>query len=333
MQEQGPKRSAAFPLSADGLRPIVPAVTKRMTGYGVLVLSMTLTACSSSADDRTGASSTAPSSTSIPTSSAIAPVSSTTEPAASSTAAAAQPARRTVQIQAGEHEVGTPQGAGLPLSGLKKHRATVAAFELDATEVTVRAFAACVAAKACELANPVEPDPLCNWGKAGRDEHPMNCVSFAMADAFCSWEHKRLPTEIEWEVAAAGDLVHPTALPYDEGALDVCLTSELSSYGPPPRADHGRAVGTCAVIDKPKADSKLGLVDMMGNVSEWTTSRFCEAGPDCDERVLRGTAWLGDLYESFRNRWRGPAPAGLDKGQRIPSQIGLRCARDVPPSR
>jgi formylglycine-generating enzyme len=158
----------------------------------------------------------------------------------------------------------------------------------------------------------------------------MNCVGFAQAEAFCSWERKRLPTEIEWEVAAARDLVHDAALPYDDVARSICLTSELSSYGPPPRPSYDRAVGTCPVIDKPKPDSKLGLIDMMGNVSEWTTSRFCEQGPGCEDRALRGTAWLGDLYESFRHRWRGPGPGGLDKGHRIPSQIGFRCARDAP---
>lgn len=236
-----------------------------------------------------------------------------------------------MRIQAGERHVGTAQGASLPLSGLKKQRVRVAAFEIDATEVTVRAFAACVEANACELTSSVEPDPLCNWGKPGREEHPMNCIGFAEAEAYCSWERKRLLTEIEWEVAAAEELAHPMALLYGDDDQSICLTSELSSYGPPPRPRGGRAVGTCPVTDEPMEGSKLGLIDMLGNVSEWTTSRICDQGPGCDEHVLRGTAWLGDLYESFRHRWRGPGPGGLDKGHRIPSQIGFRCARDAPP--
>ncbi len=135
-----------------------------------------------------------------------------------------------------------------------------------------------------------------------------------------------MPTEIEWEVAAAMDLVHATALPYGEdGGSSVCLTAELSDSG----ALAKPSAGTCPVVDKPKADSKVGLVDMLGNVSEWTTSRFCEAGPGCDERVIRGTAWLGDGYESFRHRWRGPGEGGLDAGRRVPTQLGVRCVRDA----
>jgi len=55
----------------------------------------------------------------------------------------------------------------------KKHRESVAAFSMDETEVTLAQYRECVNAGTCQP--PQTPSSACNWGKSGRDQHPMNC--------------------------------------------------------------------------------------------------------------------------------------------------------------
>jgi formylglycine-generating enzyme required for sulfatase activity len=124
-----------------------------------------------------------------------------------------------VRIDAGEYEVGTTESAITPLSGLPLHRVSVSAYELDATGVTVKDFRTCVATTYCDESG-LDSDALCNWKKAERDGHPINCVSFAQAEAYCAWEKKRLPTEVEWEVAARVDQTPCSAIGYGEPVRD-----------------------------------------------------------------------------------------------------------------
>jgi len=81
------------------------------------------------------------------------------------------------------------------------HEVEVARFCLDLTEVTVSDYAGCVSSGKCMPANT---GGSCNAGVAGRENHPINCVDWNQADAYCQAQGLRLPTEEEWEYAAKG---------------------------------------------------------------------------------------------------------------------------------
>jgi formylglycine-generating enzyme required for sulfatase activity len=129
-------------------------------------------------------------------------------------------------------------------------------------------------------------DPSCNWGAPNRDYHPINCVDWPTAQAFCAWDGNgagRLPTEAEWEFAARQ---HPGAglspdrfFPWGDNAPDVrCDRAQWMRC----RGDDGgatRRVGSFA--------NTAGFFDLAGNVWEWTGDLFA---PYSDPRCWGGAA-------------------------------------------
>lgn len=171
----------------------------------------------------------------------------------------------------------------------------------------------------------------CNWGLAGRGSHPLNCVTWHTAMAFCVWDGGRLPTEAEWEWVARG----PGGNDYPWGS-DATPTDELLCWS-------GTAVlpSTCPVGSFPAGSTTTGVQDMAGGVYEWVADSFqlysspqCWAGagwtnPLCGQlsgggtyRVIRGGAWNTTAPAYVRAPSRQSAAATLsDRG------LGFRCVR------
>ena len=129
-------------------------------------------------------------------------------------------------------------------------------------EVTVGEYRAFVSATGAD-AGDCWRDPV----YAQTDRHPVTCVSWDDAQAYVSWLSRttgmpyRLPTEAEWERAAAGS----------QRGCDRARTGNL---------------GTCPVGSY--GSNASGLSDMVGNLWEWTED--CWEG-DCGRRVQRGGSW------------------------------------------
>ena len=137
-------------------------------------------------------------------------------------------------------------------------------------------------------------------------------VCWHEARAYCRWAGRRLPTELEWEVAAAGQ-------PDASGSLSG--TRRRYPWGNGKPAPHlanleGSALGTIAVGAWPASDSAFGCRQMIGNAWEWTEDTFGPYPgftPDMyadysqplfgDTKVLRGGAWT-TRGRMIRNSWR-----------------------------
>ena len=209
---------------------------------------------------------------------------------------------------------------------LPYHEVTLDAYEIDETEVTVAAYAACVQAGAC-----AEPDTGyngCNWGAADRAEHPVNCVDWGQAGAYCAWAGKRLPTEAEWEKAARG--TDGRRYPWGNATAS-CDFAVMYDGGV------GCGTGTTwPVGSKPAGASPCGALDMAGNVWEWVADRYDSGyyasspetnpqGPSSgSDRVGRGGGFGYDAA-ALRVSNRDYAPPGYAGGG-----LGFRCARSNP---
>lgn len=211
-----------------------------------------------------------------------------------------------LSIPAGTFRMGSEAGEA---DEKPAHTVAVAAFELDVTEVTAAQYAACVGEGACS-ADQVTQHEWCNYGKNDRRGHPINCVDWPQAEAFCAWAHKRLPTEEEWEYAARGS--DGRKYPWGNKAPD----SQLC---------WSRSDGTCEVGGFPEGASPFGVLDLAGNVWEWTASSLCSyPNHQCTDhpRVLRGGGWVESRASSVRATYRS---GGAPESRAV--FLGFRCAR------
>jgi eukaryotic-like serine/threonine-protein kinase len=243
------------------------------------------------------------------------------------------------------------------------HRVTVSPFCLDIYEVSVEAYEKCVGEGNCLKALQDVDFPgikrgqrekfrdLCNTRRPGKEKHPINCVDWSMADNFCRGAGgrlqkggARLPTEAEWEFAARGSSqrTYPWGdEPPDATRLNACgkecatwMSAHLETTGTMYDGDDGYPA-TAPVDSFPAGKSADGIVNMAGNVMEWTADwygPYSEApavdpkgAPEGKERVARGGAYNGDFpdWPKPAFRWK-TVPAAYNHA------IGFRCAFTPP---
>ncbi len=200
------------------------------------------------------------------------------------------------------------------------HIETVAPFWIDRTEVTVGAYRECVDKNACQL--PARSSATCTYD-LGDSLLPVSCVRWTDADAYCRAAMKRLPREIEWEFAARGTT--KSRFPWGGSASNCAIATTLV---------HDATGRTCSgkrpsrVGAHPMGASVFGVLDLTGNVEEWTSDWYAEsvaggAAPSAGaSHVLRGGGWLSSpsMSRTTSRNWGSSLESGPN--------VGFRCARD-----
>jgi iron(II)-dependent oxidoreductase len=258
-----------------------------------------------------------------------------------------------VVVPAGPFTMGTSSDSWALDNERPAHRVDLASYAIDTVPVSNAAYRAFVEAGGYDderLWSPAGWRWRCESGKrtpafwvrdAGTwlrrrfarveplpDGEPVQHVCWFEADAYARWAGRRLPTEAEWEKAASWDVATGTKRRFPWG--EEAPTGERANLGQ--TRYHPVAAGSF-----PAGASALGVLQMVGDVWEWTASEFTgypgfrsfpyreysEVFFDDGYRVLRGGCWATDPLASrttFRN-WDHP----------IRRQIfsGFRTARDV----
>ncbi|HZO13587.1 MAG TPA: bifunctional serine/threonine-protein kinase/formylglycine-generating enzyme family protein [Polyangiaceae bacterium] len=284
--------------------------------------------------------------------SADAPV-TTAAPTASAAAATPCP-EGMLLVEGGKMFMGSTDG-DLADDVRPPHKVSVSSYCLDKHEVTAEAYDACVKGGNClrapnEVKYPgatpvelVEHSKLCNGGVAARKRHPINCVDWNMADAFCREKGARLPTEAEWEFASRGS--SQRVYPWGDDApgpklLNACGSEctewakslDLPVYGSMFDGNDGHAA-TAPVGSFPKGASSAGVLDLAGNVWEWTADWYAPYTADEQkdpkgassgtERVVRGGGFNG-----LKPAWAKPAYRWKATPDWRSDGVGFRCAAD-----
>lgn len=187
-----------------------------------------------------------------------------------------------------------------------EHDDVTGAICAQVTEVTVADYQACVNARACGVEG-LRCGRAANWGAADRQQHPINCVTAKQAETYCAWRKARLPALLEFQALARrhdGDGRYPWGSDSPDGRA--CWSGDTPKRG------------TCPVGSYPSGAGRSGVLDIAGNVWEWTATEKRR------DRVFAGGAWNdshdGRLETTSENRHASDSQN---------DDLGFRCVRTV----
>ena len=235
-----------------------------------------------------------------------------------------------IDIPAGAFRMGSDSG---PADERPAHQVVLPAFAIERTPVTNAQFAEFLEAagprnaRGERLFDDDDPDARIHFVRgrwradAGFEDHPVVEVSFRGATEYCARSGKRLPTEAEWEKAARG--ADGRRYPWGNEAPDATRARFAAAYN-----------ATVPVGSHAQGASPYGVLDMAGNVWQWTSSLYrpypYRAGDGREDarspeiRATRGGAhdWPAEgITATHRGGGLSRAPAAGHHN------IGFRCAR------
>jgi len=259
-----------------------------------------------------------------------------------------------VLIPEATFKMGSPSGQG-DANERPQHDVKLLPYCIDRAEVTAAQYRLCVQephhgqsctpAATTVLVPGEKANQYCNGDRADRGTHPVNCIDWMQADAYCKWSGGQLPTEAQWEYAARGNdgRTYPWGQAQPEptrlNACGVECNASGTREGFIKQGMYDRSDGwetTAPVGSYAGGTSDSGLMDMAGNVREWTADWYARypastalvvdpqgaiAPSDEDFRVTRGGGWdtrdASNVRTAYREGWRQSERA---------HNLGFRCA-------
>ena len=234
-----------------------------------------------------------------------------------------------IKIPAGPFIMGSDErdgiiGIDVGVDEVPRHEVFLPDYYMDRDEVTNQQYEEFVRAAGHRIPSEPRFSSYYQWTNGhppkGQENYPVNYVDFNDASAYCVWRGKRLPTEAEWEKAARGtdgrkwpwgNRYDPKKCNTDDSHLNWTVPSGSLQEGASP----------------------YGVMDMCGNIAEWTSSWYKPYPGNSLKRdafgesykVIRGGAWSLPAHPFSRTSHRSYA-VKPDKRHR---SIGFRCARDA----
>ena len=232
-----------------------------------------------------------------------------------------------VFVPASAFTMGSSDG---PANARPAHEVMLDAFYIDKYEVTNAQYLAYAEATGSERPQFIRDEGF------NDPNQPVVGILWYQARDYCQWAGLQLPSEAQWELAAAG--TDGRVFPWGDEPADASLCNFNFSAGPTPVGEY------------PEGASPFGALDMAGNVWEWTRDEYqhtfyatspvhnpvnlknagMEDGPD---RTLRGGSWFSTQY-NVRVFVRSSVlimeerAESRDDGLQIYAYIGFRCARE-----
>ncbi len=211
-----------------------------------------------------------------------------------------------IEVPAGEFLMGSdPKAEVAPYPDeYPQQSLTAAAFYIARTPITNRQYQEFLEA----THHPAPGHWVGGVSPPGKEQHPVTYIDWHDAQAYCHWANVRLPSEAEWEKAAGGG-------------------GRLWPWGDePPTRERGNFnawIGTTSPAGAyPRGASPYGVLDLAGNVWEWTASEYRaypyqpddgrDSAQSRERRVVRGGSYLHtdrDVRNSYR---QGFAPSARD---------------------
>lgn len=210
-------------------------------------------------------------------------------------------------------------------------------FFIGKHEISVAEYKTCVTSGKCDPPYTFQRNKYCSYNAPGRDNHPVNCISWPLSQHYCEVQGGRLPLEPEWEKAARAGVNerypwgHETATCkyaiMDNGKTAGSVKNEFDGCGEDRTWQRGS-----------RAPNHFGLYDMTGGTAEWVYNWFSETAiadhyseghlskPSTGRwKVIRGGAWDEQAWaQTNSNRW-AKTPTGH---RSIYGSNGFRCVFD-----